>query len=174
MKKQWLMGVALGVSLSLSNADYANSVLDGVGTAAGQKSEQSGSTAQFENSSLAQLTGSSGNRLASESAHDVGARWSWIDQTGKTEIMAFTSTAAANNAAILMGRGGESLSFSNFGRVPFYQMLTINNQITSNSPTSSGSRSTAALPEPTTLTLLGVGLAALAAGLRKKNPKSSK
>ena len=171
MKKQWLMGVALGVSLSLSNAVYANSVIDGVSTAARQKSEQSGSSAQFEKSSLAQVTGSSGNRLASESAHDVGARWSWIDQTGKTEIMAFTSTAAANNAAILMGRGGESLSFSNFGRVPFYQMLTINNQITPNSPTS---RSTASLPEPTTLTLLGVGLAALAAGLRKKNQKSSK
>lgn len=161
MKKQMLVGVALGISLSLSSAVYANSVR---ADTALQNPEQPG--IQLETSAPAQP-----NRLAGEASHDVGARWSWVDRNGKTEIMAFTSTAAAQNAATLMNRSGESLSFANFGRVPFYQMLTVNNLVTPSSSTPSAPRPMASLPEPTTLTLLGAGLAALAAGIRRKNKK---
>ncbi len=171
MKKQMLLGVALSSFLSLSGAVYANSVRNTADTVALNKSEQPGSPTNPEKPDRGQLPGSSLNRLVSESAHELGARWSWVDLTGKTEVMAFTSTAAANTAATLMNDRGGALSFASFGRVPFYQLLTLTNPVVTNSPNQSSARPSASIPEPTTLTLLGAGLAALAAGLRKKNKR---
>jgi hypothetical protein len=171
MKKQLLPGIALSIFLSLNVAVCANSVRDTSDAAAIQKAEQSGSSLTLEKSEPAQPAGPYQDRLASDSSHDMGARWSWVDRNGNTELMAFTSTAAANNAATLMNNNGGSLSFASFGRVPF---LTLTNQVTTNSLTQSTSNPTASLPEPATLTLLGAGLAALAAGLRKKNKNHNK
>ena len=168
MKKHLLPGAALSISLLLSGVVYANSVRATSDSAALQKAEQPGSPAKLEKSNPAQPNGPSQDRLAGASPHDAGARWSWTDQNSKTEVMAFTSTAAANNAATLMSGSG-SLSFATFGRVPFYQILTLTDQRAANSLTQSAP--TASLPEPATLTLLGVGLAALATGLRKKAKK---
>ncbi len=174
MKKQLLPGIALGIFLSLSGAVCANSVRDTSDAAALQKAEQSSSSLTLEKSDPTQPNGPYQDRLASDSSHDLGARWSWVDRNNNTEVMAFTSTAAANNAATLMNGSGGSLSFATFGRVPFYQVLTLTNQAATNSLTQSTPRPTASLPEPATLTLLGAGLAALATGLRKKNKKHNK
>ncbi len=170
MKKQLLLGAALGLSLAVSSAVKANPVIDMPDAVSLQTPGQLGPI-QLEKSDSAPSGGAGQNRFANESANDVNARWGWVDPNGKTEIMAFTSSAAAQNAAALMSRNGESLSFTNFGRVPFHQMLTVNSQ----TPNGSGPAThlpTADLPEPATLTLLGAGLAALATGLRRKNKKS--
>lgn len=174
MKKQLLPGIVLGIVLSWSAAVYANPIRDTSDAAALQKSDQFGSPASAEKTDPAQPNGPYRNRLAGDSSHDMGARWSWADQKNKMEVMAFTSTAAVNNAATLMSSSGGSLSFASFGRVPFYQVLTLTNQVATNSLTQTTSSPTASLPEPATLTLLGAGLAALAAGLRKKNKKPNK
>ncbi len=174
MKKQLWPGVALCIFLSLSGAVCANSVRATSDAAALSKTEQPGSPVQLEKANPTPSDGPFRDRLASTSSHDLGARWSAVTQNGKTDVMAFTSTAAANNAATLMSSSGESLSFASFGRVPFYQVLTLTNQVAINSLIPSSSGPTASLPEPATLTLLGAGLAALAAGLRKKTKKPGK
>ncbi len=174
MKKHLLTGVLLSLSLSLSGAVYANSVRDISDTAALQKTEPLSSPASLEKAAPSKPNGPYLDRLASDSSHDMGARWSSVDQKTNTEIMAFTSTFAANNAAKLMGGNGNALSFANFGRVPFYQVLGATGEITTNATSQTTSRQVASIPEPMTLTLLGTGLAALAARLRKRNKTSDK
>ena len=83
-----------------------------------------------------------------------------------TEIMGFTSTSAANDAANLMQGNGHTLTFASYGRVPYYQILTVTN----NSVRDAGSvLNSSPVPEPMSLLLLGSGLTALAIGRRKKN-----
>ena len=172
MKKQLWPGVALGIALTLNGAVYANSVRDTLETKALQKTEPSNSLTSLADP--AKATGPTRDRLVTDSSKDMGARWSLLDQTGNAALLAFTSTFAANNARQLMAGKSNSLSFSNFGRVPFYQVLALTNDVTSNSANKTSANPTASLPEPATLVLLGAGLAALAAGLRKKNKKFRK
>ena len=174
MKKQLLPSIALGIFLSLSAAASANPIRAISDAAALQKSDPFGSLASTEKSDPAQPNGPYRNRLAGDSSHEMGARWSWVDQKSKIEVMVFTSTAAVNNAVTLMNGNGGSLSFASFGRVPFYQVLSLTSQSATNSLTQTTSRPTASLPEPATLTLLGAGLAALAAGLRRRTKKPTK
>lgn len=95
---------------------------------------------------------------------EIRARF--ITTLNNIEIMAFTSTSAANNAANLMQGNGHTLTFASFGRVPFYKILTVTNN---GARDSSSVLNSSPVPEPMSLLLLGSGLAAFAAGLRKKN-----
>jgi hypothetical protein len=108
------------------------------------------------------------------SSNDLRARWSISDDRNKTAILAFTSTHSANTAASLMQNNGGTLSFAKFGRVPFYQFVTVSNDRAASSKPATSPKTATTLPEPTTLFLLGSGLAALAAGLRKRNTKSER
>ncbi|MBL8207205.1 MAG: PEP-CTERM sorting domain-containing protein [Blastocatellia bacterium] len=164
MKKQLWLGAVFSLSL-LFSASYANSVRETSGTAGIQKAEPTISLPSLETSDPSKSSGP----YRVDAAQEVGARWSGLNRQNNSEVMAFTSTFAANNAAKLLGGDSGSLSFANFGRVPFYQVLALTNDINSTSLNKATSRPSASLPEPTTLALLGAGLAALAAGLRKKN-----
>ncbi len=172
MKKQLLPGVALGLSLFVSVAVWANSVRDTQSPVKLPNPEEAHVKTTVETTDLSQPNGPYRDRLTDNQAQDFGARWGQFARSNQPDIMAFTSTFAANNAALLLGNSGNSLSFASFGRVPYYQMLTVTNQITTGQTTSSGP--VASLPEPATLTLLGAGLAALAAGLRKRKKKINK
>ncbi len=174
MKKQLLPGVLLGFSLLLSGAVYANSIKDTSDTATLQKTEQPSAPASLEKTTQSQPNELSLDRFASASSHHMGARWSSVDQKTNTEIMAFTSTFTANNAAKLMGGNDSALSFANFGRVPFYQVLGATGEVTANVTSQATSRQVASVPEPMTLTLLGTGLAVMATKLRKRNKTSHK
>lgn len=96
---------------------------------------------------------------------ELRARLSLTNSQNNTEILAFTSTSAANDAATLMQGSGNTLTFASYGRVPFYQILTIASNSSSHS---SSALNSTAVPEPMSLFLLGSGLSAFALGLRKK------
>jgi hypothetical protein len=113
------------------------------------------------------------NSIFADSVRDTNemrTRWSVADERNNTEILAFTSTFSANAAASLMEEHGRPLSFTSFGRVPFYQVATISHR----GNLTSSSNSSTALPEPTSLLLLGSGLAALATRMRKQLKKTEK
>lgn len=167
MKKPLMLGVVLSISLFLSVAVRAGSVLDETEATTISKTETNDSSATSEASGLAKPVAPYRDRLTTDN-QDMGARWSFSDRVSNTEFMAFTSSFSANNAVTLMGGNNASLSFARFGRVPFYQILALTNDVNANSVTKSRNGAVASLPEPATLTLLGAGLATLAAGLRKK------
>lgn len=100
---------------------------------------------------------------------DLRARLSLTDSRTNTEILVFTSTSSANDAMHLMQGQGNTLSFSSFGRVPFYQTLKVSNVV--GHSTNASSLPASSVPEPTSLLLLGSGLTALAVGLRKRRGK---
>lgn len=172
MKKRLLVGVALCCSLLLSVVVCANPIRDTTDPITTQEAEPLTPPITPEKTTATTPDGPYRDRL--NNAGERGARWSWMDQSNDSMLMAFTSTFAAQQAAKQMENSGNSLSFASFGRVPFYQTLSYTNGITTSGRTKPKSGPVASLPEPATLTLLGAGLAALAMGLRKKNKKSDK
>lgn len=97
---------------------------------------------------------------------EIRARLSLTNSQNNTEILVFTSTSAANNAANLMQDGGHTLTFASYGRVPFYKILTVANN---GAKDSSSVLNSSPVPEPMSLLLLGSGLTAFAVGRRRKN-----
>ncbi|HEX4946224.1 MAG TPA: PEP-CTERM sorting domain-containing protein [Blastocatellia bacterium] len=172
MKKRMLAGAVLYGSLLLSVVVYANPIRDTTDPITTQKAEQLTTSANPEKATPSAANGPVQDR--SNALSEQGARWSWMDQSSDTMLLAFTSTFAAQQAAKQAENNGNSLSFASFGRVPFYQTLSYSNGITTSSFTKSRSSSVTSLPEPASLTLLGAGLAALAGGLRKKIKKNGK
>lgn len=170
MKKPLMLGIVLGISLFAGVAVRAGSLLDTSEATTLTKTETTKSSATSEASDPTISNGPYRDRLTTDN-QTMGARWSLLDRSNNIELMAFTSSFGANNAATLMGGTSASLSFARFGRVPFYQVLTLTNDVNANSLTKSTNGAVASLPEPATLTLLGAGLATLAAGLRKKKSK---
>lgn len=173
MKKPLMLGIVLSISLFMSVAVHAGSLLDTTEATTLSNTETTKSSATSEASDPTTPSGPYRDRLTTDNK-DMGARWSMLDRNSNTELMAFTSSFGANNAATLMGGNSASLSFARFGRVPFYQILSLTNDVNANSVTKSTNGAVASLPEPATLTLLGAGLATLAAGLRKKKSKKAK
>lgn len=174
MKKQLLPGVALGFTLFLSFAVWASPVRDTQPATRLQAPDESHLQAAVEAAAPSKRQPSGPERQINDATQALGARWSQIGQTAHTDLMGFTSTFAANNAAQLLSNNNNSLSFASFGRVPYYQMLTITNQLSTTSNKATPSSPSASLPEPASLTLLGAGLAALAVGLRKRKKKIDK
>lgn len=112
------------------------------------------------------------DRMAADS-QAMGARWNGTDQNKNADLFAFTSTSAANNAARIIGGESNALSFVNFGRVPFYQVMALRTETNAGSLSKSLPSSSAAVPEPASLALLGAGLATLATRLRKRKKSSN-
>lgn len=168
-KKQLLPGVTLGFSLFLNVTVWAGPITDMQPPVKLQVTEET----TTETAAARTPNGPHQDRLTSSDPQSLGARWSQIGQTNQPDLLAFTSTFAANRAAVMLNHSGNSLSFASFGRVPYHQMLALTNQVSITSGKATPA-STASLPEPASLTLLGAGLAALAAGLRKRKKKSSK
>lgn len=177
MKKHLWPGVALGFLLVSCTMVGANPVREPAEPTAFSQAIQPSPT-PFSNdqrtSAESKPNGPYRDRSAVDSTNGIGARWKWLDRRSGAEILAFTSTFSAQQAASLMNSPGNSLSFAPFGRVPYYQTLTIANTASTTPLTQQPNRPVASLPEPATLLLLGTGLAALAAGLRKRNHKSDK
>jgi hypothetical protein len=172
MKKHLLPGVILGFSLFLNVTVWANSVRDTQAPVRFQNAEESTIQPTIETTAPNKSTAPYRDRVANDTVPDWGARWSQMGRDNQANLYAFTSTFAANNAALMMSQNGNSLSFASFGRVPYHQMISVTNQISGN--TNKSSSPVASLPEPATLTLLGAGLAALAAGLRKRKKNVNK
>lgn len=161
MKKQLWLGVGLGILLFLATPLFANPI---------KETSDQISIQRTESAVASQPNGPYKDRTET-SETEVNSRWNWTDPRSSAEFLAFTSTYSANTAASLMQNNGNSLSFGGFGRVPFYQLLMVTNDLNVNSLKTNTSRSATTLPEPTTLVLLGSGFAALAAGLRRKKRK---
>ena len=162
MKKQLWPGVGLGIVLFLATSGYANPIKE--------TTENQFVLNHVVSDPANKPTGPYNERVETIS-QEVKPRWSYTDSQNNVEVMAFTSTSSANAAASLLKNTGYSLSFSHFGRVPFYQILMITKDGNANSLTPTSNSPVTTLPEPATLILLGSGLAVLAAGLRKRKPK---
>lgn len=162
MKKQLWPGVGLGIFMFLATLTFAGSLKD--------TTELSPLSQPSSAASNLKPTGPYRDRMDTNS-QEIQARWHGMDARNGAEIMGFSSTSAAQAAASLLQNQGYSLSFSSFGRAPFQQLLMVSKDGKVNSSTTTSSRPVTALPEPTTLLLLGSGLAALAAGLSKGKRK---
>ncbi len=185
MKKLMLPGIALCISLIFGVGVSADSVNRSAESASAQRTvnRPSETEPRSTNSTQMELRGLSepyqGRGDNSEAGGlPLGARWVGTisvdgSKSGNVEVMAFSNTFALQNAISILGDSGASLSCVQFGRIPFQQMLTIAPFGQSNS-FNQNSNPVASLPEPATLTLLGTGLAALAAGLRKRKKNSRK
>lgn len=186
MKKLMMPGIALCISLVFGVGVSADSVNNGAESASAQRTINDPSETELRstsNSPQMDLRGSSepyqGRGDNSEAGGlPLGARWVGtiaIDghKGGNIEVMVFNNTFALQKAVSILGDSGASLSCVQFGRIPFQQMLTIAPFAQSNS-FNQNTNPVASLPEPATLTLLGTGLAALAAGLRKRKKNSHK
>ena len=171
MKKQIWLGAGLGIFLSISGVVSANSLLDPSDPVTLQKAEAQ-SLAAEKTSDTSKTSGPYRSRLDDPS--ELGARWSWSIQSNSSQILIFNSTNAADQATALLRSNGNSLSFASFGRVPFYQAITSTSHSATSSLVQTPASPIASLPEPATLMLLGTGLAAMAAGLRRRNKKSRK
>ena len=185
MKKLMMPGIALCISLIFGVGVSADSVNNGAESASAQRTINRPAETELRspsNSPQMDLRGLSepyqGRGDNSEAGGlPLGARWvgtiSIDGNKGTVEVMAFSNTFALQNAASILGDSGASLSCVQFGRIPFQQMLTIAPFAQSNS-FNQNTNPVASLPEPATLMLLGTGLAALAAGLRKRKKNSHK
>ncbi|MFN7928613.1 MAG: PEP-CTERM sorting domain-containing protein [Blastocatellia bacterium] len=155
MKKLLWPGVGFGVLVLLVTPIFASSLND---------------TSDLQLASNNKPAGPYRDRTGSDSP-EIQARWRNLNTGNDAQVFGFSSTAAANAAASFMQNQGYTLSFSSFGRAPFQQLLLATKDGNVNAITTTTSRPVTALPEPTTLLLLGSGLAALAAGLRKRKHK---
>lgn len=162
MKKQLWPGVGLGIIVLLATPIFAIPI----------KNSTEISPLPISATDPASHQGTSINRdRAGINIQGIQARWQGTGVDNQTSYFGFSSTATANAAASFLQPQGYTLSFSTFGRTPFQQLLMVTKEPSVTTQPTPNSRPTTALPEPTTLLLLGSGLAALAAGLRKRKPK---
>ena len=155
MKKLLWSGVGLGIIVLLVAPIFAGSL---------------NNTIELQPLANHDLAGPVQDRARGNTPEDL-ARWRGTDANTNALLFGFSSTAAANAAASYLQNQGYALSFTQFGRAPFQQLLTVTKDGTANPLTTTTPRSITALPEPTTLLLLGSGLAVIAAGLRKRKRK---